>query len=188
METLIMTFEDCSNAIRQLSEVRIFDYFKKRSMPEFVEPLVTRLVDSFSACPEPPRLRLLSAVTPELSSILGWYARKSAGRAVRDRSREDLLRGLVALAISGGKGDFRDAMAPLALLYNSALRLQEDPTLLFDAASRISTPQVVQLFRSFVDRPAAQKSTSLFGFSEGTGPFGFDYVPLLPEYGGPTPF
>ena len=182
-----MTFEDWSNAIHQLSRVRIFDYFQERSMPEFVEPLVTEVVNSLSSIHESYRRQLLSAVSPELSSVLGWYARKLAGRAVRDHSREDLVHGLVALAISASKGDFRDAMAPLALLYNSALHLQEDTKSLFEAASSLSTPQVAELFNSFINRPLDQKSIGVFGFSEGIGPFGFDYLPLLPEYGGPTP-
>jgi hypothetical protein len=79
-------------------------------------------------------------------------------------------------------------MSPLALLYNSALKLQVDPKIVFDKAARVSTAQAVELFKSFTDRPADQKSISTFGFSEGIGPSGFDYVPLLPEDGGPTPF
>jgi hypothetical protein len=184
----MMTSEDWTAAVRQLSEVRMFDDFKNRSMPEFVEPLVTGLVDSFTSSPERRRRQFLAIVPPELSAILGWYAQKLAGRAVRDRSREDLGRGLIALAISASKGDSRDAMAPLALLYNSALKLQEDPTLLLDEASQKLTEQVVQLFRSFADRPPRQRSIRMFGFSEGAGPSGFDYVPLLPKYGGPVPF
>jgi hypothetical protein len=183
-----MTFEDWSRAVSRLSGVRIFDYFKKRCMPDFVEPLVTTLVDSLSSSPEREWRQFLSITRGELSPIFGWYARKLAGRAVRDRSRKDLLRGLVALAISASKGEFRDAMAPLSLLYNSAVKLQEDPKFIFDEASRKSTAQVAQLFRSFADRSAGQRSISMFGFSEGAGPAGFDYVPLLPEYGGPVPF
>jgi hypothetical protein len=179
---------DWSGAIDQLNQVRIFDYFKKRSMPEFVEPLVTELVSSFDSSPEFRRRQLPFLVSPVLSSVLGWYARKLAGRAVRENSRADLRNGLIAMAISVSKGDFRDAMAPLALLHHSALYLKEDPRVLFEAVSKMSTQSAVEIFEAFLSRPLTQKSIDVFGFSEGAGPHGFDYVPLLPEYGGPTPF
>jgi hypothetical protein len=75
-------------------------------MPDFVEPLVTALVDYLSSSPQPEHRQLLSITPPSISPIFAWYARKLAGRAVRNRSQKDLLRGLVALAISTCSGDF----------------------------------------------------------------------------------
>jgi hypothetical protein len=183
-----MTPPDWPEAVLRLSKVTIFDYFKNRSMPAFVEPLVDELVSSFASSSPVERRKLLTSVSPELSSVLGWYARKLAGRAVRDRSTFDLKNAMAALALVASRADFRDAMAPLALLNNSALLLGEDPRSLFDAASKMSTQPAADLFRAFQSRPSDQKSIGAFGFSEGVGPHGFDYVPLLAEYGGPTPF
>lgn len=177
-----------SNTVSRLDAVSTFDYFKKKSMPGFVEPLVTELVTSFVSSDADDRNKLLSVVSPALSDLLGWYARKLAGRAVREGSQADLWNGLIAMAISTSRGDFRDAMAPLSLLYNSAIRLKEDPQALFMAASKTSTHSVVELFEGFLKRPTDQKSIGVCGFSEGVGPDGFDYLPLLPEFGGPTPF
>jgi hypothetical protein len=179
---------DWSSAIRQLSDVTAYDYFKKRSMPEFVEPLAAELVVWFGSSSELQRQQMLSNVSPRLCPVLGWYARKLAGRAVRDHSQDDLWNGLIAAAISASQEDFRDLMAPLALLHNSALLLRQDPVSLFEAAAKTSTIGVATFFRSFLDRSPEKKSISVFGFSEGKGPQGFDYIPLLPEYGGPTPF
>jgi len=179
---------DLATIIQQLSQVRVYDYFKKKSMPEFVEPLVSELVASFTSYSGAGKDHALSEISPEVRSILGWYARKLAGRAVRESSRADLWNGLLAVAILASGEDFRDSMAPLALLYNSALRLREDPKVLFEAASKISTQQAGNLLEEFLRRPADLKSIQAFGFTEGVGPLGFDYVPLLPEYGGPTPF
>ncbi len=116
---------DLSEKVKQLNTVRIFDYFKKKSMPEFVEPYVTELVDRFTSCSEAERNQLLSLMSRE-SPVFGWYARKLAGRAIRDNSQKDLWNGLMALVIFANKTDFRDLMAPLALLHHSALRLQQD--------------------------------------------------------------
>jgi hypothetical protein len=179
---------DWSLAISQLNNVTVFDYFKNRSMPEFVEPLVSEIVSSFGSSPEADRLQLLSLMSSRASSILGWYARKLSGRAVRNRSQKDLKDALIAVAIAASKMDFRDLLAPLALLYNSAMELGENPELIFASASELSTPPIKEFFRSFLNRPQNLKSISIFGFSKGMGPCGFDYIPLLPEYGGPVPF
>lgn len=183
-----MTPNDWPDVLEQLKQVTIFDYFKNRSMPGFVEPLVGELVRSFAISPPDKQRNLLTEISREVSSILGWYARKLAGRAVREGSTEDLRNGLIALSISASKGDLRDVMAPLALLHNSALLLHQDPVPLFEGALRMTTPSAADGFTSFLDRPVDQKSINIFGFSEGAGPHGFDYLPLLPEYGGPTPF
>jgi hypothetical protein len=167
--------------------VRIFDYFKNRSMPEFAEPLVAGLVKLYSSGSDVLRTQLISAVSREPSPVYGWYARKAAGRAVRHTSQEDIFNGLISLALSAGGGDFRDCVAPLALLHNSALLLGSDPATIFGTICEILPSQTGGLFKSFQNRAPDQKSPKLFGFHEGTGPLGFDYVPLLPEYGGPTP-
>jgi|SRR5215467_2452347 len=179
---------DWSESVTQLSQVRVYDYFKRRSMPDFVEPLVSGLVSSFATYSDSEKSELVSAISVETSSVFGWYARKLAGRSVRESSREDLWKGLLALAISALGVDTRDSLAPLALLHNSALRLGEDPNSLFEAAARISTQPGRSLLEGFLRRPEGLKSIGTFGFTEGTGPLGFDYLPLLPEYGGPTPF
>ena len=176
-----------SDILARLDTLQGYDYFKRRSMPDDFEPLVTELVTSFGAAPDDRRNELLARVSPEACFVLGWYARKLAGRAVREGSHPDLWNALVATAIRASKEDYRDVMSVMAILYNSAIRLDEDPRAPFTAAARTSTPAVVKLFEGFLNRPDDMKSISVFGFSEGVGPEGFDYLPLLPEYGGPDP-
>jgi hypothetical protein len=53
--------------------------------------------------------------------------------------------------------------------------LDTDPP---DTLSRISA---YEYFKALQD-------IETFGFSEGTGPLGFDYLPRLAEFGGSTPF
>jgi len=178
---------DWSSAVHQLCGIKTFDYLKKRAMPEFVEPLVTELVKYFSSSSDLRRQELLSTAPREISPALGWYARKLAGRSVRDHSREDLWNGLVALAIYSAIADPRDAIPALTLYYNSALHLNEDPKSLIEQAAKTSSQLVVRYFTAFVNAPPEHRALSKWGASEGTGPFGFDYIPLLAEDGGPTP-
>jgi len=176
--------------LKPLSEVSPYVYFKKRGMPTFVEPLVTKFVDAIAASgSEWDRQGLFAAFDAKTADTFGWYARKLAGRCVRDESHTDLLRGLIALLVAAEqRGDSRDLLAPLALLYNSAHLLHEDADALFQEVSSMSTGRGRDFLQNFLKRPPSQQSISIFKFSEGAGPHGFDYVPLLPEFGGPTPF
>jgi hypothetical protein len=179
---------DYVSMISRLSQVRAHDYFKNRAMPSFVEPLLEELLELVETSPQVLRQQLLASVTIELSSVLGWYARKLAGRAVRDHSIRDLRHGLLAIAVRLAKDDPRESLAPLSLLYNSSLLLDQDPVALFPQIVEKSTPAASAFFTNFLRRPPEIRSIAPFGFREGTGPHGFDYIPLLPEFGGPTPF
>jgi hypothetical protein len=106
---------------------------------------------------------------------------------VREDSRSDLRNGILALVIGERRRDFRDSLSPLALLNHSALKLGEDPRALFEAASR-TAHKPRNLFDIFLRRSPDLNTIQTFGFGEGMGPHGFDYIPLLPEFGGPTPF
>jgi hypothetical protein len=104
-----MMTSDWTDEFSRLKQLKIFDYYKK-GMPEFVEPLITGLVSSFGTYSELEQRKIVAAaLPPEISGNFGWYARKMAGRAVRESSRTDLWNGLVAKLISAGF-DFRDEL------------------------------------------------------------------------------
>jgi hypothetical protein len=181
-----MRFEDWQDAMLQLGAVRAFDYFKARAMPQFVEPLLEDLLDSFCAGSRDQQRHLLQMFLEHRSPCFGWYARKMAGQAVRNASETDLWRGLVANAI-GSVWDYRDALSALALLYNSALRLGKNPKVLLHEVAELSKRPSSDAIRAFADGPPDLREIGKYQFSEGVGPLGFDYIPLLPEFGGPTP-
>jgi hypothetical protein len=155
-------------------------------MPHFVEPLVKELVTGYVAGTWADRQALLPLLSPGVCVALGWYARMLAGRSVRERSPQDLRDALVGLAIASYKEDYRDLLGVLALLYNSAVRLGEDATSLFTSIMSVCDSSAASFLATFLKRTEDRKAISVFGFSEGVGPHGFDYVPLMPEHGGPT--
>jgi hypothetical protein len=178
---------DWTSVVQQLSTITTFDYLKKGAMPEFVEPLVEQLIEYLASCTDPVRQQLLSTAPHEMFPGVGWYAQKLVRRAVRNNSKENLWHGLLALAFCA-KVDPRDVMRTLALYNNGALRLGEDPKALIERAGNTSTPLVARYFTAFVNAPPEHRFLSKWQFSEGTGPHGFDYIPLMPEDGGPTVF
>ncbi|MEO8800978.1 MAG: hypothetical protein ABI551_24005 [Polyangiaceae bacterium] len=168
--------------------VDAYQYFASRSMPAFVEPVAVSLVTAFKGATSVERAALL-AVWPDRScAALGWLARMLAGRAVRRNAHEDLENALVALVLDSEGADRRDQMAPMALAYDAAIRLGLDPLALLSHAASVAGDRGRGLVEAFVALPAPLRTIETFGFSPGEGPNGFDYLPLLAEYGGPVPF
>jgi hypothetical protein len=101
-------------------------------MPHFVEP-------SFATSSEAGRRQILDMWKGKDVSVLGWYGRKMAGQAVRNMSKDDVRNGLVATAIASFR-DFRDELPTIALLYNSTVKIDEDPEELFNATAVLVEP------------------------------------------------
>jgi hypothetical protein len=65
---------EMSMALQRLGQIKSSDYFKIKGMPEFVEPLVTELINLFANYSEVQQQEVMMAVSDEVSSVLGWYA------------------------------------------------------------------------------------------------------------------
>lgn len=162
-----------------LAGISAFDHVRARAMPDFVEPLVVELIDDFEASASEERDEFLAAVSPGAARALAWYARRMAGRAVRESSPQLLWSGLVALAMAAPQFDFRDDLGLLALLYRSAEHLRVNPKeLLARAATLTSTFGRETFFRHLIEGGPVGRRIERFGYSEGTGPQGFEYLPL----------
>ena len=182
-----LTMQSFDDTLNKIAGVHAFDYFKNRAMPAFLEPTLTTLITDVISMPDIERAALLARWHTDCSGPLGWYARKLAGRSVRNGSVQELERACVAIALASRTGDFRDELGVAALLYESAKRLAESPDALFERVSRLMDARGASLLRGFLRRAPHLRSIESFGFSAGRGPEGFDYLPLLAEYGGPTP-
>ena len=157
-------------------------------MPPFVEPLITDLVEAFAKISDLERAEVLASWKREAEPCIGWYARKLAGRAVRDHSEKDLRNAMVAIAISSCFEDPRELAGCFWLSFRSARHLALDGHKVFRDAAALVPGAGSEALLGFLKREPSLQDIATFGYSEGTGPFGFDYLPLLAEFGGPTPF
>jgi hypothetical protein len=179
---------DLTQKIRTLDSVSAYQYFKARQMPDFIEPIVVEILQDYIANSDSWRSSLRSHLTQTAAQKFGWYARRTAGQAVRESSTHHLKEAALAIALDAEIEDYRDLVPTLALLCNSAVRLQHDPASLFASAFQLSSPRVARLLADFASLPSDRRDIRKFGFHEGVGPHGFDYIPLLAEFGGPSPF
>lgn len=173
------------DGIARLNAISIWDYYVRRAMPVGTEATVELIIEACRTIPKNDIDAIIQAVSVAGANVLGWYARMSAGKAVRLQSRETLLRATVALTLSRRASDWRDLQAPIALLNHSASKLGlkfED--IVVEATSTFGDAADA-CFHDFLTGPERRKRIADFGFHEGSSAEGFDYVPLLPEYDGP---
>lgn len=190
-DAVTMVLEDVGSVSKRLCSLTTYNYFRSKGMPAFAEPLITEFVESFARWSDVDRQKAITVWRKEngdqASDTLGWYARKMAGRAVREGSQQMFKNGLVAIGIAASAGDLRDNFAVLSLLSRTASKLGLHCTDSPCAKALSGTPEIEAIL-TFMARAPADRAIERFGFSEGQGPFGFDYLPLLVEDGGPSPF
>jgi len=100
-----------------------------------------------------------------LELLLG-FAWASSMECVRRSDPQLLLEGLRALAVGGGRLDYRDSLVRMAALHSSALILKQDPTALFNQASTLaSSVGFAELLRDFPKRPQRLRDLTAFDIS-----------------------
>jgi hypothetical protein len=94
------------------------------------------------------------------------FARRSAVFALRDNQSSHIIDGLTAIAIIELKRvDFRDALVPLAVLYNAAIKIGVNPDALVRRAIALSEPDTSAVMEGFIDRSPDDKDLSKWGYA-----------------------
>ena len=90
---------------------------------------------------------------------------------VKKRDRHHLFDGLLAIAMEGFEFDARDSLLVLALLYNSALEIGENPREMFDGAAKLASSEVAEALREFTrGRAPEDRTLKAMGYRLRTNP------------------
>jgi len=118
-----------------------------------------------------------NALTNDLQAeVLSVFAERMAVLAVRQHSRDFIMKGLLASALAlSVHRDFRDIISALALLYRAAELIGEHPRELFRSAARRLPPEIADWLVSFAGRNRKDRSPEAFGFVEKYGADGFQF-------------
>jgi len=150
-------------------------------LPSNQDDLIAQVCDLYRAATPLQREVFVSALSEEVSAVLGFFATRMAMLSVRQESESILARGLVALVIQldWPWTDPRDAVIPgLVLIYHSAMKLGVNPDRLFGAAVQVA---IRQLTRDLIYPPRAHatedKLCDLVWWEEVDGPAGLIYHP-----------
>ena len=145
------------------------------SDPEVWLSVGTRFIDYFRAADPLEQQALRDQMPPQYYGILRAFASRVACRAVQRKSIADVERGLVALALEGGRWDYRYTLMRLCLLHHSAAKLGADVDGLFRKAAALGHESGNKLLLGYLAR--GQKRLEPMGFKEGVDEKGeFDCV------------
>ena len=108
--------------------------------------------------------------------VLRVYGERAAARAVRERSTELLICGLVAVVVGGLHRNDREALLPMALLDDAAARIGAEPRAVFAAAAAVvGNPGEINLML-WLGRAPGDRTPQAMGFTPVDGPDGFRYT------------
>ncbi|MHB1552238.1 MAG: hypothetical protein ACYDEU_08015 [Vulcanimicrobiaceae bacterium] len=135
---------------------------------------ISSLLRAWLNLDESSRNAALSQIPEEHRFTLLGYSERMASLAVRDREKEYIVLGLLALGLDGWRGDWRDNATLVCLHYDAAQRIGLAPSSVFDEAAKLLPQKPAQALKSFLRRSAEDKSLATMGYLAGADD-GFRY-------------
>ena len=159
--------EDVAAALANLSGYRLFGY-PGRPLPDPLDEEIDALLDRYLEGDEELRSRFRAAIGLPQAAALEAYGVRMASVALRDRSPDALLRGLVAAMLAGSspEEDPREVLLRVPPLHRSAERLGVNPASLFATAAELAGPDTPVAVRAFPERAPADRSLEAFYWEE----------------------
>lgn len=136
---------------------------------------ISGLLRAWLALDGSSRNTALAQVAEEYRLTLLGYSERMASLAVRDRNREHVLLGLLALGLDGWRVDWRDNATLMCLHYDAAKRIGGPPQGVFEEAAALLPANPATALRSFSRRSEEDKSLGSMGYVAGSDSDGFRY-------------
>lgn len=111
--------------------------------------LIAEIVPAYRSAETDVRRKIASSLSAHTSNALIGFAAKMAVEAVNQNTPELVSRGLVALAIDGGRVDLRDGIVAMALLHHTAVKLGTDTQRVFAEAAISTSEEMNTAMRTF---------------------------------------
>jgi hypothetical protein len=166
--------KDLKDALDNLIDDEHPDY-SSQPIPCELDYVAGNLVNLYKRLSPVERETVHSLASERNSYTLLTFAERMATLAVREKSRERLLDGLLSLIIENYNADWRDNLTKLAPLYHSAVKIGIDPQSLFMDAASYGNNEVAEIIRGFPLREPEDRSLEAFGYKESYELDGFRY-------------
>jgi len=150
--------------------------YLQRPLPCDLDARVEALIDAYVKNSASVKSEITTAIGPEQTFGLLAFAERMAILSVRQKSREPLMKALLALVVEGFRCDAREDILVLALINHSAIKVGADPKQLFGEAAGHASTEVAQYLREFAERRHEDKSIQAMGYSEEMTSDGFNYA------------
>jgi hypothetical protein len=146
------------------------------AIPQSIDDKITELLRTWAGLEPSARSVASSRVLDDQHYTLMAYAERMASSAVRTRDMEKIYFGLLALGVDGWRGDWRESVMILSVLYDAAQRLSATAEPVFERAVALLAPKAATAFASFLRRSPADKSIEAMGYVAASDDDGFRYV------------
>jgi hypothetical protein len=150
-------------------------FYYYRPIPCEFDSELSNLVNVFMKATLSERGRIISAIPAEYAAFLNTFSERTAALGVRERSRQRILEGLIALIMEDYKGDWRENIGCLAPLYDSATKIGVDPLVLFTEAASYWKNESAEIISKFPLRIPEQRSLKSMLYKEVFAADGFRY-------------
>lgn len=158
-----------------LSPQKYKGYFRS-PIPELRDDKIGNLLQRWSSLDKDQRKASSSKASREQRRILLAYSERMASLAVRKRQSDCIFLGLLALGISEGAGDFREAMLKVPLHFDAARRIEADPRALFEkAAALLPGEEAAETLREYPKISPEKQTIEVMGYVAGSDEQGFRY-------------
>lgn len=145
-------------------------------IPSETDAKISNLIKLFIQASVAERLAFYERVRSPLYGLFLNFAERSATLAVRDRSPQWVLEGLVALLLENCRsGDYRDTIVCMAPIYDAAVKIDIEADRLFEEVASYLENEAASHIKSFPKRFPYQKSLEAFNYIEVETPNGFSY-------------
>lgn len=136
---------------------------------------ISSLIEEWKCLDALERTEASCSVTEDQAATLLAYSERMATLAVRVRSRDVILLGLLALGIDGWRSDWRENTLVLCLHFDASKRIGTAPESTFRDAARFLSPRVAQALQEFLKRSEEDRSLEAMGYKVGMDRDGFRY-------------
>ena len=133
-------------------------------LPHELDAVVERVVDEYRSGSEAARRQMLDEISPRTAGVLSAFGQRAASMAVRARSVEVLMRGLVAVGMAESRlEDYRNNLFVLAAVNDSAEVLGRRMGELLDVIGPELPADARETLRKFDARQPSDKSLQSMG-------------------------
>lgn len=146
-----------------------------KPIPNTLDMMISEVIDCWRLLDEQERIQEAEAISDDQRAALLAYSERMASNAVRLKSRLDLVRGIIALAIDGWRFEWRENVMLVSLHFNSANKIGVSPQDLFLEASNCLSEQVKDALLAFLRRKPEDQKIEAMGFRESSDSDGFRY-------------
>ncbi|MGV9392024.1 hypothetical protein ACWDQL_23205 [Streptomyces olivaceus] len=141
-----------------------FDGYLRYAIPHELDSEVDAVIQAYTENSASGRQRAIDDLNARSASALSVYGQRMASTAVRSRSIEPLVRGIIAVGMAEERlGDARENLYPLVAINDSATLIGTSIRTLISTVSDLLPPRALEKLQEFDQRQEQDKSLEAMG-------------------------